>query len=163
MDLKTLFIQIDNLLQDNEKTVFDCQSILSNYNSLDYLHFITKEEIDKLHDEKIDYIKISIPSMNNYLPHFFDPYLLVWSNNKFSKIHDHPEKGCVLKVLKGSIKEIRYSNPNLQKISENIVNEGETSYIHNNQGFHKVKNNDKTKMSISLHIYSPKDFIINYF
>lgn len=163
MDLKTLFIEIDNELHDKEKSMKDCIPILQNYNSQDYLEFITKEEIDKLSDKNTDYIRIKIPSTHSYFPSFFDAYLLVWSNNKFSKIHSHPERGCILKVLKGSIKETRYSNPDLHVINKIIVKEGETSYIHDTEAFHKVKNADKTKLSISLHIYAPKGYQVKYF
>ena len=163
MDLKTLFIQLDNELQNKNKTILDCKSILSNYNLFDYIDFITKEDMDKLQDENTDYIRISIPEIKNYSPQYFDAYLLVWSTNNFSRIHDHPEKGCALKVLKGSIKESRYSKENMKKISKSIIKEGEVSYIHNKEGFHKVKNAEEYKLSISLHIYSPKGYKTNYF
>lgn len=163
MDLKTLFIKIDNELQDNGKNVKDCQPILAEYNSNDYNKYLTEDEMNKLLDEKTDYIRIAVENPDGYKPQYFDPYLLVWSKNNFSRIHSHPEKGCILKILKGSIKETRYSYPELKIIEETIVELGQTSYIHDTIALHKVKNADKTDFSVSLHIYSPKGYIINYF
>lgn len=163
MDLKSLFIKIDNELQDYTKTMKDCLPLLSSYNSLDYIEFITKNELDKLLGDDVDYIRIPISNVNMYSPQYFDAYILVWSNRKFSRIHNHPERGCILKVLKGSIEETRYSNPDLIKMDTIRVNEGETSYIHDNTAYHKVKNADETRLSISLHIYAPKGYKVNYF
>lgn len=162
MNLKELFIQLDNKLKDNEVLLKDCIPILDKYDEFDYLFSITKKEIDKLFDDDINYIRIPVTSTEKYNPQHFDPYLLIWSKNNFSPIHDHPERGCILKVLKGSIKEIRYSNPELKEIQTSVLNEGDTSYIHDIEGFHKVKNNNQEKLSISLHIYSPKGYKVNY-
>lgn len=43
--------------------------------------------------------------------------ILVWTPGKESPIHDHAGSHCVMKVLQGSLKEIRYKWPE-QKVTE---------------------------------------------
>lgn len=45
--------------------------------------------------------------------------ILVWTPGRGSPIHDHANAHCLMKVLKGSLKETLYSWPN-----ENVVNDG---------------------------------------
>ena len=42
-----------------------------------------------------------------YKNELYDIYIVSWMPNKKSTIHDHPKNGCLFKVLKGKIQEIR--------------------------------------------------------
>jgi cysteine dioxygenase len=82
--------------------------------------------------------------------------LLCWNTNKYSPIHDHPENGCWVKIISGSINEIKYKckNNKLIEISNDTINSGVT-YIDNSIGLHKVGNPDNNIKAITLHLYSP--------
>lgn len=80
----------------------------------------------------------------------FEIYLIYWSKGFSTKFHNHPNNGCILKVLDGQLKEIILKNNNLIEII--IRKLGETSYINNDIGLHKV---EAIEDSISIHIYSP--------
>lgn len=83
--------------------------------------------------------------------------LLCWNVNKYSLIHDHPDNGCWVKIISGSLNEIKYKckNNKLIEISNDIITSGVT-YIDNNIGLHKVGNPDKNIEAITLHLYSPQ-------
>ncbi|KAI9824154.1 MAG: Cysteine dioxygenase [Sarea resinae] len=92
--------------------------------------------------------------------------VLVWTPGKSSPIHDHADAHCVMKVLKGSLRETLYSWPD-----RNLVNDGQASplcvkrdtlftdnqvtYMSDNLGLHKITNPHPEKVAVSLHLYTP--------
>ena len=44
----------------------------------------------------------------------YEIYLICWNKKQISKIHDHPENGCILKVLKGELIEYRYDTKKIE-------------------------------------------------
>ena len=85
----------------------------------------------------------------------FDVYVICWSKNCLSLIHNHPERGCLMKILNGILEEELYNNE-LKKIKHTILLKDDVKYIDDNIGYHRITNNRKP--SISLHIYSPGNF-----
>ena len=79
-----------------------------------------------------------------------------------SYIHDHPEGGCILKVLQGELIEHKYDTKNLELLEVLNHNKGSIGYIDNTIAYHRVGNDSKEK-AISLHIYSPPEFVSNIF
>ena len=45
----------------------------------------------------------------------FEIYVICWSNNCLSLIHNHPQRGCLMKILDGILEEELYSHPTLGK------------------------------------------------
>jgi cysteine dioxygenase len=84
--------------------------------------------------------------------------LLCWGAGRESKIHDHPCQGCFVRTIQGSIaesiytvnaeKEIRYSRCNTYP-------EGQTSFMSDTIGLHKIGNPDPQQGAITLHLYLP--------
>jgi len=80
--------------------------------------------------------------------------LICWNKGVETKFHRHPENGCLLKLLQGEINEdVKYNDGTLK---ENKIQKGDTSYIDDKIGVHKIRNTDT--QSISIHFYSPPDF-----
>jgi cysteine dioxygenase len=143
---------IDNINLDysnlNEINLEKIENILKQYNGLDWNKYIN---IDKS-----DYNKKLIYKNNN-----FELFIITWMPNNGSKIHDHSSNGCILKILKGSLTEKRYNN-NLQHIKTNIIYKNNISFISNKICYHSINNNNKS-ISVSLHIYSPSNYIANIY
>ena len=81
--------------------------------------------------------------------------LIHWKPGKISRIHGHPDGGCVFKVLKGQLEELRYtteSSPQLLSSSTYIA--GSMAYIDDKMGYHAV-GNPFNSPAISLHAYTP--------
>ena len=90
-------------------------------------------------------------------------YIITWPISISSCIHDHPDKGCILKVLYGKLEETSYDkiNDTCAKIKEvNILNEQSIGFKISDNVLHKIKNiNDD--ISVSLHIYASPNYICN--
>lgn len=77
--------------------------------------------------------------------------VICWKKGQKSKIHDHPDKGCILRLHSGHLKETRYTH-DLQNKAITYIRPDMTTYIDNIQGYHEV---EALQDSVSLHIYSP--------
>lgn len=136
-------------LKENIK-LKDLEYLLENYIGVDWQSFV------QFNDNK--YYKNNI-----FTNEFIDIFIISWNNNQQSGIHDHPENGCLLKILKGSLQEDVYiKNDNEYKfIKTNYLNESDISYKENKLCIHNILNgNNKT---ISLHIYSPSNYKTIYY
>lgn len=91
--------------------------------------------------------------------------VLVWNPGRGSPIHDHANAHCVMKMLKGQLKETLYA-PALdeastgatrppQIIKETVYSENEVTYISDQIGLHKIFNTSNDEPAISLHLYTP--------
>jgi predicted metal-dependent enzyme (double-stranded beta helix superfamily) len=45
---------------------------------------------------------------NIYSNEFFDLHIITWNVGQGSRIHDHSENGCVLKILQGQLQETKF-------------------------------------------------------
>ena len=89
--------------------------------------------------------------LRDYSNDSFELILICWDVNSETRIHDHPQNGCVLYLIYGTLEEHLYDHAvNLGQITK--INTGKTSYMDNNLGYHKIKCVDK---AMSLHLYSP--------
>ncbi|KAJ9608421.1 Cysteine dioxygenase [Cladophialophora chaetospira] len=98
--------------------------------------------------------------------------VVVWNPGKCSPIHDHADAHCVMKILKGSLKETLYALPAEaactpetavsqsdstppQIVREAIYRENEVTYISDKIGLHKISNPSNDQLAVSLHLYTP--------
>ena len=95
--------------------------------------------------------------------------VVVWNPGRCSSIHDHADAHCVMKILKGSLKETLYAapictperSPNQstltppQVLKETTYRENEVTYISDKIGLHKISNVSNDEMAVSLHLYTP--------
>ncbi|KAI9692742.1 MAG: hypothetical protein M1820_009385 [Bogoriella megaspora] len=88
--------------------------------------------------------------------------ILVWNPGRGSPVHDHADSHCIMKILKGSLKETLYSMPDPVKSpgpltikKETIYGEGEVTYMSDDLGLHRVSNPHPTELAVSVHLYTP--------
>lgn len=86
--------------------------------------------------------------------------VLVWSPSKGSPIHDHADAHCLMKVLKGSLKETRFDFPGSdgvgpEIIKETMYQENQVTYMADELGLHRISNPDPENVAVSLHLYTP--------
>ena len=82
--------------------------------------------------------------------------ILVWTPNKGSPVHDHADAHCLMKILKGTLKETRFDFPRNnatapQVIKEIVYQQGEVTYMADELGLHKISNPDEGEIAVSLH------------
>lgn len=89
-----------------------------------------------------------------------DVYIICWDRYQESKIHNHPDNGCLVRVMEGELIEYDY-NENNKFIKKNIINKNSISFKKGNYDRHNIINGEDK--SITLHIYSPPNFVTKYF
>lgn len=91
-------------------------------------------------------------SFNKHLLYFSDAFeiiLIEWKKGHKTLYHDHPLRGCVMKVLSGCLEETRMVDGHQ---TFDIMTQNKTKYMHDIYGVHMIK---ALEDSYSLHIYSP--------
>ncbi|KAE9364949.1 hypothetical protein N431DRAFT_496163 [Stipitochalara longipes BDJ] len=97
------------------------------------------------------------------VPGIFNLLLLVWTPGKASPIHDHADAHCLMKVLKGSIRERRFATPSpsnqgtgpLTQTSDLKFGLDKVTYMADVLGLHAIENPSLTEYTASLHLYTP--------
>ncbi len=80
--------------------------------------------------------------------------LISWPKSKTSDIHGHPQGGCVFKVLRGSLREFRYTPDELQKLlAVSNYRKGGIGFINDEIGYHAVGNPFEIP-AVSIHVYT---------
>ena len=148
--LQKLGNQLKSLIEEKSHSRLNLQkykTILNDYQGNDWKQFIKKND-KTYHREKVFECK------------YFDMYVITWTKNQESKIHNHANYGCLNKVLFGELKETIYDKSFMVK-SHNLQKTQNVSYIDDQIGYHKIRN--EQLLSVSLHIYSPPNFKTKYF
>jgi len=139
--LKTLN---DKIIKNQDGTIVNCIYDMENYIDIDWKnHKPYFLNLDKLSEK--NYYKNII-----YQNDAFELILIKWEMGSETSIHEHPNNGCILKLLEGKLKEERYDKFKKYKSSELTVNS--VGYMHDNLGAHKIT---ALEESYSLHLYSP--------
>ena len=139
--------EIINFLKDNQKVSLNSTglyNLLMNYTTNDWEQYESFDE---------SYYKKNLVFRNNK----FEIFIVCWNSKQGSKIHDHAENGCILKILKGKLTEYRYNTTNLELKELSCLPKDTVSYIDNEIGYHKIINDTKSE-TVSLHIYSPPKY-----
>ncbi|KAH9218200.1 RmlC-like cupin domain-containing protein, partial [Leptodontidium sp. 2 PMI_412] len=103
------------------------------------------------------------------VPGVFNLLLLVWTPGMRSPVHDHAGSHCLMKVLGGGLREVRYEMPmpekgsqdgegeeaGLREIGRTEFREGKVAYISDRLGLHEIVNPDEGEYAVSLHLYTP--------
>ena len=132
----------------NGKKLIDLTNILKKYKLSDWKKYVKVNEIT-YNREKVHTCDL------------FDIYIMTWDTGQKSLIHNHPENGCLLQVLQGSLYEELY-DLNLNLIKKDLFETNNINYIDNSIGFHKIENIG-IEIAVSLHIYSPPNHKTKYF
>ena len=153
MSIKNLTNDIQEILNNNNNN-FEDKEIYNILNNFDF----SKCDFSKFElNTNLSYSKFKIFS-NLY----FEIYIILWHPNEKSKIHDHSENGCWLKVLDGILTEYIYDNK-LNLIKVNNLNTNDISFMKDDKvGYHSISNNSNS-VTTTIHIYSPINHMTSYF
>ena len=135
----------------------DIKKLLNNINSdklLDELNnysFINTVIIQNSNDTYTKYIIYSCDD--------FDIVLIKWQKDSFTRVHDHPDKGCIIKVLSGELIEECYDNY-LSLMNFNVLTKNMIGYKIGKKVLHKLI---CKKEAVTLHIYIGGKYQPNYY
>lgn len=129
------------------KKLYDLQQYIKSYNGTDWKNYVKVNELSYNRSVVLTTSQIEI-------------VVITWNIHQKSKIHDHPEKGCLLKIISGSLIEESYQNNNnvMTLKNEKILAINDIGYQEGANGLHKIINNHDD-ITVSLHIYSPVGYI----
>ena len=141
------------------------KQIISNKKSIDLsvIQFIKDTDFNGLIDtskfiEK-KYTRDKLIDMSNVAV-----YLIYWAKDSYSPPHNHPEGGCILKVLYGALSETSYD-----------IVENKNIAVHADDSKLLIKDSIGTKYgnelhsiraiydTVSIHIYFPGDYAPTFF
>lgn len=119
------------------------------------------------HDPSRSYTRNGIENINGNA----NLLLLVWEPGKGLFIHDHANAHCIVKVLKGTVRETLYDVPHGNKphgptcscVGDCImvprelhdVHTDDVAYILDDIGLHRMYNPDPDNICVTLHLYTP--------
>lgn len=119
-----------------------------------------------------DWKNYVVKDINNYYKNLvyrndnYEIYIITWNINAETRIHDHPDKGCLVKVLEGELIENEYyydkQDNNINLINVNVLNINDISFKISNDILHKIINKTNN-VCVSMHIYSKPCFLLTYF
>jgi hypothetical protein len=85
--------------------------------------------------------------------------IISWEIDQKTLIHDHPENGCIMKVVQGCLVEDKYSDDGEIWLSATFIGENDISFSKGKEITHKIKG---ICQSVSIHIYSPQNYVCTY-
>ena len=138
----------------------ECQSYLHQISHFEFLDYIRKSNLKKTNDFIVEDVKTEIKKMNRTKLHETPNYELIlisWAPGAKSHIHNHPENGCIYKVLDGILIEETYDPKTIELTNLITLLPNDMGYIDNTICYHKMYNPEPFT-AYSLHIYSPPNF-----
>ena len=137
---------------NSDQTLVDLMYILESYTGDDWKKYVN------LNTEK--YTRNIVFSNDET-----DIILICWNNHQSSGIHDHPDRGCLLKVLEGELNEYVYiyksddvdNNNKMKFLKVNKLSKDQISYKQGKCALHDIRN-EKDSPTMSLHIYCPPNY-----
>lgn len=142
--MEDLINKISCNIIDISSNIINCINHFNNYISNDWVEF--KTNFPLVNQKK--YYKHII-----FRNDFCELILIKWDKGTVSTIHKHPKNGCIMKLLKGNIREERFCDKEIYQV--NNIKENSTSYMHDILGEHRII---ALEESYSLHLYSPPNF-----
>jgi hypothetical protein len=150
----TLFelIKIANTYIENGLPLYNMTQQIKMYNGNDWKQYISFS--DKT------YKRNKIISTK-----YVDVYIICWKQNQVSKIHNHPDNGCIVKLLDGHLIEKSFTINCDKELYLSNIREVKKNDILYNAGSINVHQIEAIDDSVSLHIYPnyPKEYVLTYY
>ena len=147
MDLNDLIANIEKHIVNNGQFK-DIGYLLECYNSEDWISYINPNTT-------------GISKNTVYLSSNIEVIIISWVGCYETLTHDHSSNGCWMKLLSGELSETLY-NHQLEEISIKNISSNQVSFMHNDFGYHSIKNKLDTN-SYTMNIYSPPKHKTKYF
>lgn len=155
--LNNIINQLDDLFLNEIPSLQKIEQTIKSYDSDDWKQY--KEEFISNQPTDFTYNKIKLHQNTNY-----EIFLIIWNSYTQTKIHDHPNGGCIMKLLDGRLMEDSYILLEENKIKfhqRNILLPGQTTHKISNQILHQIFS--LREISTSIHIYLPPGHTPNYY
>ena len=162
--IKELAKIADDLVKNN-KSLNDMISEIKKYNGNDWKEYVSFSDETYKRNKALS-------------TEFVDVYIICWKKGQCSKIHNHPENGCIVKILSGSLVEKIFETSDDKSCSDvshvltnkvncqnNVNDMNDVNDVLYSSGSKKVHRIEPIEDTISLHIYPnyPKQYVSEYY
>lgn len=150
MTLLELFDKINKIILDNNN-LEQSYEIMENYISDDWKQYVNTSFNGTYYKHLVARNDLS------------ELYVITWLPYCYSNIHDHPDIGCIMKIVQGNLTEEIYhkiSDTHAKYITTNFINN--IGFKSGNQILHKIINKND-QISVSIHVYSKPNHIQHKF
>ena len=134
------------------------EQLLQNYQGNDWKNYVSLNST--ISSTKNNFYNKTLVYQSTEL----EMYIITWPINSESKIHDHPENGCIMKILSGEVLEEEYANisESPKYVNTNILTCGKIGFKKGKELLHKIKNisND---VAVSIHFYTKCEYDANIY
>lgn len=130
--------------------------ISKGHSLLEYIGDLSKIQIEDVEYDTKTYRRKVI-----YIDDDIEIIVIGWDKGQSSAIHDHPENGCIYRIIEGEMVERLY-NKDIVEEQTKILKKGEIGNMMDNQRYHKMENRTNERAS-SIHIYSPPNYRMNIY
>lgn len=151
---------------------------LYNIERISPAYFIMQDYYNLNNEDWKKYVNYYNLNSQGYHKYILKPYkyndiivncnIITWSPGAKTDIHGHGEYSCMMMPIVGSLSVKTYNNSMLHNLllpdakyfsKKDIITEGDTIYIDDEIGFHKVSNNTDD-FTISIHLYETSKYNI---
>lgn len=174
--MDSLLEKIEKIVNFKEgKPIFECKSVADELTELMSSFELKPEDWNKfVHFDKFKYTRNLIANGKDSR---FGLMILAWGPGQQSPIHNHNGSHCIMRILEGTLMEKLYTrsldeaavesdvvlnettsieeSEIYEKTRETELKSGQTAYIHDKIGWHRVSNASTDYSAVSLHLYAP--------
>lgn len=129
------------------KTLKSMSNLLENYSGSDW-------------SEHVVFCDNSYNRKNVFCHDLAELVVITWKKNQKTTIHDHPNGGCCLKVMLGTLSEDTYSENADIFLNTSHLDENSISYREGKKILHQIT---AFSESVSIHIYAPSGYKSNLY
>lgn len=168
--MECLLKQIKQVVSE-QKDIFTSETVVEELTELVGNFELSRADWEKfVHFDEFRYTRnlVSLDESDR-----FGLMILAWGPGQKSPIHDHNGSHCIMRILEGNLVETLYNrrgqsgtesdtsfDPSndvdyYEKTGEKLLETGQTAYIHDRIGWHRVSNPSEMEPSVSLHLYAP--------
>lgn len=155
INLKTLRPIINKI--NTTQSIIGVKQIIDSYTPSHYANFLSEYKNLNIKPviNKYGYIKYPL-----YTNTFWNIYIIKWTPDSKSPIHNHDDAGCIMKILDGTFTEYQYQYIFSRFFPQKKLTKIKKYKIHESvlvDTFHSIHNNS-IEDSFSLHIYPNSNF-----
>jgi cysteine dioxygenase len=105
---------------------------------------------------RMRFISVTYNKILLYACKQYEVYLICWLAGQETPVHDHPEEGCLMRVVSGKLVEDTYHASNGVKIQATTLGPMMHTFRHGKNIVHRIR---ALEDSVSLHVYLPPGYV----
>jgi hypothetical protein len=86
----------------------------------------------------------------------YEVYMICWLAGQETLVHDHPDEGCLMRVVSGKLVEDTYYADSAAKIQVTTLGPMMHTFRHGKRIVHRIR---AIEDSVSLHVYLPPGYV----